>query len=465
MTTVSASIVDSDSLIWQYGTVTARFIPNPTYPSLSQYTINGASLDPNLLVFGPISLGTTGSFSLDVYDNALVTPAGSMWQFTVCPKASFQCTVVYLPVSGTTFDLTAFIASRLKAPRFRGVAGSYGYADLEVMTQPGTGATYYNVVDRAQRYYDDITGTWTAGVSGGGGGGGGTTAIVVPRGLDAVVDLGLVADGVTDNSPVLQNFFNTNTYPAELHFPPGKYYFGSTVNISSSKLVKLIGDGQVSNISNTGSVTFQSDLHLDSILWFNTPSTSSNLESCWIEHIQFCDSSSTSTRLKSAIRITNQANFHIHDCGGKNLIPARYTIGTISVVNGSTTVTGSGTSWDYSDFPGWLVVNGYPYEVATYNSGTSLTLAVAYQGATASNVPYVINIGGIFLWLDPGVGFTQYGQVLLKSHTVGCPVFMSGGTGATGTSRVKFHGYVVGGGIPMRWPATSALSQIPYGGK
>ncbi len=51
---------------------------------------------------------------------------------------------------------------------------------------------------------------------------------------------------------------------------------------------------------------------------------------------------------------------------------AKYTTGTITVVDG--VVTGSGTSFPTWAIDAWLVYGGKYYQVATYGSGTSLTL-------------------------------------------------------------------------------------------
>ena len=65
--------------------------------------------------------------------------------------------------------------------------------------------------------------------------------------------------------------------------------------------------------------------------------------------------------------------------------------GTVSVTNGSKTVTGSGTSFD-SDFDNgeFIVINGRPYQVESVTSATELTLVLEYDGSTASGVSYQI---------------------------------------------------------------------------
>lgn len=77
---------------------------------------------------------------------------------------------------------------------------------------------------------------------------------------------------------------------------------------------------------------------------------------------------------------------------------ANYTTGTISVTNGSATVTGSGTSWntstnaevgEYIKLP-----DGKWYKITAIGSDTSLTIEVSYQGSTLSGQSYTISPWG-----------------------------------------------------------------------
>ena len=83
---------------------------------------------------------------------------------------------------------------------------------------------------------------------------------------------------------------------------------------------------------------------------------------------------------------------------------ADYVTGTVTVTNGSTAVTGSGTSWLANYLPAagsvknlnlWIQFtspggdNNW-YQIDTINSATSLTLLNNYQGASSSSVSYTI---------------------------------------------------------------------------
>ena len=69
-----------------------------------------------------------------------------------------------------------------------------------------------------------------------------------------------------------------------------------------------------------------------------------------------------------------------------------YRTGTISVSNGSTSVTGSGTAWVGVVRKGDALVapDGRSYEITSVNSNTSLTLGSAYQGSSASGSEYAV---------------------------------------------------------------------------
>ena len=71
---------------------------------------------------------------------------------------------------------------------------------------------------------------------------------------------------------------------------------------------------------------------------------------------------------------------------------AWYRSGLATFTNGSTAVTGSGTSWVTGSAVGEAITgpDGKLYEIADILSATSLTLGTAYAGATASGQSYQI---------------------------------------------------------------------------
>lgn len=74
-----------------------------------------------------------------------------------------------------------------------------------------------------------------------------------------------------------------------------------------------------------------------------------------------------------------------------------YTSGTITATNGSTTITGSGTTWTAGMVGRWIEVTdtnsadyGYWYRISNFNTVVSLSLENSWQGTTASNLTYRI---------------------------------------------------------------------------
>jgi hypothetical protein len=69
-----------------------------------------------------------------------------------------------------------------------------------------------------------------------------------------------------------------------------------------------------------------------------------------------------------------------------------YKTGSITVTNGSTTVSGAGTAWISNAAIGEALYapDGKLYEITNIASDTSITITPAYLGATASAQPYVI---------------------------------------------------------------------------
>lgn len=70
---------------------------------------------------------------------------------------------------------------------------------------------------------------------------------------------------------------------------------------------------------------------------------------------------------------------------------AGYTTGTVAVTNGSTTVTGTGTSWLANADAGMLFQASDYGVVRSVSSDTSLTLMKPYTGPTTSGIPYSLN--------------------------------------------------------------------------
>lgn len=64
--------------------------------------------------------------------------------------------------------------------------------------------------------------------------------------------------------------------------------------------------------------------------------------------------------------------------------------GTISVVQGSAEVTGSGTDFSNKDFGREIFIEGFRYEIASVSSPSQITLTKAYTGVTDGKLPYAL---------------------------------------------------------------------------
>lgn len=160
MTTVSATVVDSDGQAWFRGSWKLEFIPNPSNPVVTQYLVDGTSpLNPNV-IRQTGNMDNSGHFSISLYDNTSITPIGSTWKLTICPLSSATCGFYTFSASGPSIDISSALTFLLPAPRFLGVYPNYGYTDGEVIITNKPGSTYYNVTIQAQKYYNDVSQTW-----------------------------------------------------------------------------------------------------------------------------------------------------------------------------------------------------------------------------------------------------------------------------------------------------------------
>jgi hypothetical protein len=89
-----------------------------------------------------------------------------------------------------------------------------------------------------------------------------------------------------------------------------------------------------------------------------------------------------------------------------------YTTGTVSVTNGSATVTGSGTTFVAGDvgkifrLQSATVARDQLYLISGYVSATQITLSRAYTGTTASSQAYKINRAWLDTWKDFGTSLS-----------------------------------------------------------
>lgn len=294
------------------------------------------------------------------------------------------------------------------------------------------------------------------------------------RGLNLTTDFGvnnLLTDG-SDNGPRLTAIINAVASTGrELWVPCGKYTFTTSAHITSSSNVALIGEATANHtgVSPGGCVIFTSSSAIN-ILWFDfsiagNGGGTQDERGPRIEHIQFIDGSGaggSGNTVISGLRMTEIQNFYLNDVTFAGFGGNSYSTGTVSVTNGSKTVTGSGTAFTQAMNGGQLWINGYPHEInsnPSWQNGTSfsahngaastattLFLTDAYPDATNAAAIYEIDYNGYGFLSDPGFGnasnFSQYALLTdIKAWGTQYPIYMYGGVGpAYGNSRFKILG-------------------------
>jgi len=106
-TTVTATIVDPQGIPYANGSVSAQLVPAGVIATVSGAQIGG--------FVGPAATNDNGSFSMDLFSNPSISPAGTAWVFTVCNpgvpsplgfgNVCFNSTP--LTISGATLDISS----------------------------------------------------------------------------------------------------------------------------------------------------------------------------------------------------------------------------------------------------------------------------------------------------------------------------------------------------------------------
>lgn len=160
-TSVTLSVTDAGSNAWNGATYTVTFVPNSNDPIFSHYTWTGGTL--SRVISG--TLGSAGTATFNVPDNATISPAGSTWQFSVTPLASYPYSY---PSSNTTVTgASQSVSLSPPALSFQCVNTCYGYNTNEVtLAAPGT--IFYNVTTGAATACNQWSGSAWGSCGGGG---------------------------------------------------------------------------------------------------------------------------------------------------------------------------------------------------------------------------------------------------------------------------------------------------------
>ena len=197
-TTVTATLTDSDGLVWNGCAYQANLIsPNGT-PFINGVRVTATQVNG--------VCDATGTFVQVLATTNSITPTGAYWNFRIASLTSAPAsTNITVTTIGTTQNSSSGISAQLVAPRFAvGFANAYGYGDVEVQSIPLPGGFYYNtgLVNPGQRIWSGLA--WAA--SGGGGGGGNTTSTALTNntlakanGANSIVNSLCVENGTTFN--------------------------------------------------------------------------------------------------------------------------------------------------------------------------------------------------------------------------------------------------------------------------
>ena len=168
VTTVTATVVDSDSTAWANGTFTAFYAPVPSSPGPLTNSSTGQVLTPN-----PVAgtLNGSGALSIGLPQTKYIFGPNQIQGnspgviFSVCPQvAPTTCyTTGPIKITGSTQSVSAQINAVIVAPRITGlIKSAQAYNDAEVAAVEGN--QYTRLSDGTRRCYS--TGAW--GTCGGG---------------------------------------------------------------------------------------------------------------------------------------------------------------------------------------------------------------------------------------------------------------------------------------------------------
>jgi hypothetical protein len=160
-TNLTATLQDSTGQTWYSGSYSILFVPTPG--KTGAFYWQGSVFAPQKYQG---NLNGSGVLSVTLPDNNTITPSGSMWQFSLCPNATAQCTIVTTPVTGASEDLSAQFSNDLISPQVFAAPMPRAYSSAEVpIPPPLQGGQFYQVVNNLPYFW---TGTYWKALAGSG---------------------------------------------------------------------------------------------------------------------------------------------------------------------------------------------------------------------------------------------------------------------------------------------------------
>jgi hypothetical protein len=114
-TAVSGTIKDAQGIPYSMSSVSLKLTPNVT----GTPTVAGVKISSTALA----STNINGTFQINLYPNASITPGGTQWQFTVCNKGGIapplgtggKCFVVAITIAGASQDVSVTLSAAAPA--------------------------------------------------------------------------------------------------------------------------------------------------------------------------------------------------------------------------------------------------------------------------------------------------------------------------------------------------------------
>jgi len=162
--TVTVQVQDSNGVYWANGSISYTFQNNGQFTG--QYQWNGANVPNTYLQSTLVPLGGGGDASFQVPLSNTITPSGSSWKFTVCPNASYQCTIVNIPITIDGQNISAQINAAIPAIQIQAGVMPFAYDDAMVRVPPLNGGTYFDTTLLVPKYWNGFAWIPYATVSG-----------------------------------------------------------------------------------------------------------------------------------------------------------------------------------------------------------------------------------------------------------------------------------------------------------
>lgn len=135
-TSVTATLIDSDVVVWANCSWSATLVSPKGGPTISNTAVALTAASGICNNAGALSASLTDTTSLD--------QSGAYWIFTVQSNALSGPSVISTAVSGSSESLSTILSAGLSAPRFFSSSDAYGYSNAEVKN-PIVGSLYFNV--------------------------------------------------------------------------------------------------------------------------------------------------------------------------------------------------------------------------------------------------------------------------------------------------------------------------------